>query len=185
MEYLFCARHSPCVAIWVSSVPWGKRRNEGTVQDGTASVLRLAERGFEPGVSTPARTRFHHLPPATEGRATGRKRIRTRRVHARTHPLPPPCLPQRKAERLAERGFEPGVSTPARTRFHHPASHNGRQSNWQKEDSNPAVSTPARTHFHHPASRNGRQSTHAKANIMRTFLHVLFIHKNDTNWLVL
>ena len=96
MEYLFCARHSPCVAIWVSSVPWGKRRNEGTVQDGTASVLRLAERGFEPGVST-----------------------------------------------------------------------------------------PARTHFHHPASRNGRQSTHAKANIMRTFLHVLFIHKNDTNWLVL
>ena len=135
-----------------------------------------------PRPHTPASTT---LPPATEGRATGRKRIRTRRVHARTHPLPPPCLPQRKAERLAERGFEPGVSTPARTRFHHPASRNGRQSNWQKEDSNPAVSTPARTHFHHPASRNGRQSTHAKANITRTFLHVLFIHKNDTNWLVL
>ena len=104
------------------------------------------------------------------------------RPHA---PASTTSLPQRKAERLAERGFEPGVSTPARTRFHHPASRNGRQSNWQKEDSNPAVSTPARTHFHHPASRNGRQSTHAKANIMRTFLHVLFIHKNDTNWLVL
>ena len=47
------------------------------------------------------------LPPTTEGRATGRKRIRTRCVHARTHPLPPPGLPQRKAEQLAERGFEP------------------------------------------------------------------------------